>query len=325
MKKTTQKIVIATVMCLFSLVAGFSATIAWFSFNTSVAASGFTMKIARVGSLIDTISFHEFVGYSDDERSAYGFNPTPAGRITVDSSNLIATYSGAGYPTMANFSMDEPSNPLLMILKAKGSGIEKITAVTEFPYIADQEPQSVDYTVATYGALNPSSYSDGDLIKVESDSNHNNGATVYQYNVPATGDPYYTLYWMGLTIGGTHPLSSIVEFHSFSFNYNPATTNLSSGDVYDYAGSIEGNCSYIPISSSGFTSANRTSFISFSGSSTVFENDVDVFNDVTSDNTYIGIVIDYNVDSLAYIYGHFLGSEVLDEDLAFACDWTMVL
>ena len=63
MKKNKKniKILTATSMCIFSLVAVFVATFAWFATNNSTSATGLTVKVATPGVTLSNIEIHRCI------------------------------------------------------------------------------------------------------------------------------------------------------------------------------------------------------------------------------------------------------------------------
>ena len=123
-------------------------------------------------------------------------------------------------------------------------------------------------------------------------------------------------------IAATHnPLSSIIQFKSFSYaSNNTGITGISSFDTtdqtYNYAlSSLNGSNHFVNLTLSG-------NELVYSG----FDNETDFFNATTGNIKYVAIVFDYYQDALEYIYNFYLGDEVLDnETLSFDCDWTTLV
>ena len=66
---------------------------------------------------------------------------------------------------------------------------------------------------------------------------------------------------------------------------------------------VSTNRTYMPIQSSQLANNNRASFVSFNAQGEpVFANSVDLFQGSTRGYSHLGIVIDYYVESLEYLY-----------------------
>ena len=77
---------------------------------------------------------------------------------------------------------------------------------------------------------------------------------------------------------------------------------------------------YVPVSSNF---GNSASFVSFTNDTPNFEGKATVYAGPTANYTHVGIIIDYDLDSLEFIYSYFLGHNYLNDGLGFKCDWNM--
>ena len=304
-------------MTVFTLLAAFTASYAWFSSITKQETDADSFPIRKAESSISSISVHDFYGMTADE-SEFGFNPTANHVISWDSH---AGEDTVGF-TMGKYSLDDPHHPVLFLFTLNG-GAECIKFETDSTYLAQDEPTHT-VTVATYSAL-AESYAEKTIIKVEADEKHAGVGTKYKYS---SGE--FELVWMELS-EDNNPLSSVVMTHYFLFTDDPRD---SQGDYQVKTGNLmvddgEGNKvstseTYVPLTSSSFTSSNRSSFVSFD------ENWEPTFNDFayafegnTTGYTHLGIVLDYYADSLEYISYYFLGHNYLNEGIGFVCDWAL--
>lgn len=109
------------------------------------------------------------------------------------------------------------------------------------------------------------------------------------------------------------PLSSIAKFYAKSYEDEKAFLADCSNN-YTYA-------------TSAIESWNESKFVSVSenqGSFTVTSNDYANILDVTEGTvSVVAFVIEYNVDAINYISSYYMGKEFMNEDLPFACDWTL--
>ena len=315
--KTTLKIAAATSVTIFSLAATFSASMAGFATLQKQSYDANSLPIRKTESSISGISVHEFYGLTAD-KSEFGFNPTAHHTITWNSHSGSDT---TGF-TMGKYSTDDANHPVLFIFALNG-GPETIKFATDSIYLAHREPES-SVTVATYADLQ--TYAEGTIIKVESDENHHNVATKYEYT-----NSTFELKWIELT-AENNPLSSAIMTHYFLFADDPTD---STGNCQIKTGNLmvddgEGNKvsqskTYLPITSSSFTSANQASFVTFNSNwEPSFTDSISVYDGNTTGYTHLGIVLDYYPDSLEYISSYFLGHPLLNSGLGFVCDWTLV-
>ena len=118
--KKNIKVFAATGMCLFSLVAVFAATIAWFTMNNSVGASGMTIKVKTPGVSFSSIEVHRCISNQcTDSQLVFYETGTPISDGTPES--LLAMEE---YGDFVN------SDPILILFNAEGSLSLKVTVST---------------------------------------------------------------------------------------------------------------------------------------------------------------------------------------------------
>ena len=128
----------------------------------------------------------------------------------------------------------------------------------------------------------------------------------------------------GVELAATNnPLSSVVEFYSFTYSSTTSDpTSLSSRTK-----TVDGT-QYYSLGTSEFVSGqNNSSFVDINNGefTGTFNSEVSVFEGSTIGKEYIGIVVDYYAESLEYIFSHYMGNSLLDNEITFACDWEMNL
>ena len=165
---------------------------------------------------------------------------------------------------------------------------------------------------------------------VVDDEEHGDASTIYQYK-DATAS--FDMVWCDLgnvAQGETNPLSSAVEFHTFTFSTSlndmkeTRDVNFETFDDvaqdYNYSKHTNENCIAIP--TADFTNSNRHSFTNFTDDETFeFSKDLNVFRGDVTGVTYIGVVVNYDKTALEYIFSRNLGNEALNNGLEFKCDW----
>ena len=91
--KNNIKILTATGLCLFSLVAVFVATIAWFTLNNSVGASGMTIKAKIPGVSLSSIKVHRCISNQcTDSQLVFYEDGTPVSNGTPESLLAMEEY-----------------------------------------------------------------------------------------------------------------------------------------------------------------------------------------------------------------------------------------
>ena len=192
----------------------------------------------------------------------------------------------------------------------------------------------VSRSYASYAALDTQSNrlpsNDGKYFLVIDDEEHGDAATMYKY-IDATAT--FDMVWCDLgnvAYNETNPLSSAVEFHTFTFT-DDLEDMIVTRDVdvetfndvaQDYSYSTQTNKSCIAIPTASFTADNRHGFTSFTDDETFsFSKQLNVFRGDVTGVTYVGVVVNYDQTALEYVFSHNLGNEALNNGLEFKCDW----
>lgn len=111
--KKNLKIISATAASLFSLVAVFTATIAWFALNHQVDGNGMTVKAKANGPLYSSITIHRCI-ISECTSDKFVFNKTAEVAGTVNP--VTGQITGLGKAIeMDQYSDINPSQPILIL------------------------------------------------------------------------------------------------------------------------------------------------------------------------------------------------------------------
>ncbi len=289
------KIAAMTSMTVFSLLAVFTGTLAWFNANRLVNNSGTDFNVQSMSGRLSSITFHKLASKTRDASSgdatSFTFNSDPDGTITYDWSSSDATFEAtAEGDTSIALDTYEPLNreqPLLLIFHLD------------------------DAYTPTDGSLyiNATAEADGFLGKKNSDATPMYSLTSEDviYKTATVDAVTYYYYW----------LSSVVQFYNLTF----ANDTLS----YTYALTSEYATSQgIPL----LTNNGKFATADNEQDTCSFTNEVSMYSS-TSGTTVknIGIVIDYYPDAIEYIYSTYLGNTTLEDTydgfLRFWCDWSM--
>lgn len=138
--KTTTKIICATCVTIFSLLAVFSGTFTWFT-----AKRALTLKddpsfgVVRTETSIHSIKFFPYLGRTTSDPDAtnqyFGFDPNPSCTIGVDNGTASITQGTANF-TLGKFYITDPHHPLLMLVEVDGPDAI-IELETESTYITN--------------------------------------------------------------------------------------------------------------------------------------------------------------------------------------------
>ena len=203
-------------------------------------------------------------------------------------------------------------------------------------------------TYASYTALNAiksglTADDDGKYYRVITDNTHGNISTIYKYN---GSSEVFEMVWIDLgdsEKSQTNPLSSVVEFHHFTFSeltlgalensqtvvaehYNDATETFTYGNPAttnrQEATPETLNCMILPKEDILNNGSNKKSFSNFTSNETFnYHNEVVAFSGNVSSKHFVGIVVNYNSYALEYVFSNNLGHDALNSGLVFRCDW----
>lgn len=291
-------------MAIFSLLATFTASFAWFTAIREKTNDADNFSIRDVEGNFKAIYFHELSSKITDPDTKkvtdYIFNTNYSGKITYNWQTKTANYSGDTSVQLDAYSPLNPQHPLLMVMELTDShdclfdGDVTVTAKTDF--------------AGFLGARD------------------NEGAPVY--NLKGNG-VYKTIednYFFAL--------SSVVNFYSvdtstelYNKDGNSQNTTLknatySISSLWSRENSIAAkeedenavvpDCCFTTINNSDDTSSfktNPTIYTSKAGRTV----------------KYVSIIIDYYSDAVEYIYSTYLGNVVLESEfgytLNYICDW----
>lgn len=289
--KKNLKIVGATSIALFSLVAVFTATIAWFALNDTVGAKGQAATIKITDLQFEQMTIHKYLGsnkigedenhFFDQKVSAtFTFNPTGRKTTFKDADGKLDNSFNKDYAYMGEYSPDKPRHPLLALIK-----------FTE--PIKTSAARNVAVSVTTEHHFLCDTNDNGSFMEPLDDDNN--------------------------------PLSSVVQFSASSFlnltsnstaYVNPETS--ASTNAYNFA---------VPSSYLHFANITVDADGALNYANKSWVNELSLIN-VNDGSTvlYIAVIIDYYDLAFEYIFNKYLGNPYLEQDhIPFNCDWTMVI
>ena len=292
-KKNLLNIIAMTSMTIFSLASVFAGTISWYSANQNYDNAGGSMPVGLIRNCVSRISFHAQVGSKSvtlDETTTdyYLFEKEDYAYITIDESNNVSNLT---FNTESGAYKDWNAKPVG----------EKTATLSKYSLLSQDHPLLILFDVIPYTVEDPS--------KIILDFRTNSGYLGNAGTIQRTGNP----------------LSSVVEFHSFGLTsalpsggpYRSETQDYS--DTYQY-GAVR-NITYDKKWAD--VQDNETVNFDADGLINLFSNLDGSGNPSSTIYTQIGVVMNFSIASLEYIYNRFLGEEVLESDIFFDWDWTM--
>ena len=288
-QKTSLKFVCAIAMSLFSLVALFVGTFAWFQSCRTQLANGDSFGVDKIVGKFSKVTFHTLNSKevaSDPDDTLFHFNSNPVGTITYDWDSNSFSSTGNTAIQLEEYQPLNPEQPLLLLIELTDN-----------------------YNTSTDGLVSVTAYVDSTLTTGflgERDSNND------PVNDLSEGDgiistisnkPYY-------------PLSSVTQFYAKSFELNLDEDDVDLNDYFNYrvGDTSKPTNNFVTVNNSNETT-------NFNPSITIYQspNNIKV--------NYVALIIDYFPDAIDYIYSTYLGDPTLEDEyeysLSYICDWTM--
>lgn len=289
--KKNLKIIAATSMAIFSLLATFTASFAWFVSRIEEGDDIDDFVVRTTSGKFKSLTFHTLNSKSMHdtyEESTFSFNKEALGTISYDWTTTSFSYSGNTNPALDGYDYLDREQPILMMIElveeydsANGDvvDISLITDLNNQVFIGERDETD---STPLYDLLDTTYIVDtGTVVRDEQEVSVN----------------YYGL-------------SNAVQFYPIQLSQNDYTT-LNSGDYYTFT-----------------NLSNVKSFVSITNSddSSSFSNTVNIIQ-TSGKVKYIAIIMDYYSDAIEYIYSTFLGDSTLEGTyegfLYFKCDWKM--
>ena len=208
--KARTKIVIATMVAIFSLAASFSATYAWFAMNLSVQATGMQIRLNNEGTILTMMTIHrcnlsasndsKLVFYSDAAISVSSSGVTTS-TLTMDNySDLNRTQ-----PVLILFTLTNGTKEADVTVSAKSDNenyVSTITAdnISSFPFSTAVAFKSASFTSESFPFDNVQISSLNQSSAFVTITNHSYGGYSSQINLFAGSDASKTIKYVAVVM-----------------------------------------------------------------------------------------------------------------------------
>lgn len=324
-RKKTVSVIAATAMSLFSLLAVFSATIAWFAMNKNVDGNGMEIGVARISGHLQNVYIHSF-NSANSNQNTYSFNKTPLASFSYSWENrrMVADQGNPSSWNMGDFTSLDKDHPLLMLfafdkdyasttvgdMYIKGittvGGDSLVTTTVNGSletsgggFLGARNAQGAPFYTLPQTQVKDAEHPESILIKRDPVYNDQGQQATYQDGTLKYND-YYAL-------------SSVVTFKNQTFS-NSAYETFSSG-------------SYLSFTRSALQSDESFTTINNATDKYVFNQTPYLYKSDGSETVkYVALIIEYSPEAIGYIYSTYLGDSGLnkyDSLLRFNCDWSL--
>ncbi len=310
--KLNLKIIAATSMCVFSLFALFSGTIAWFNVTQAATDNANNMGVKPLAGKLKGVYFHELSSKAIDPdtkvASSFTFASAYSGKIEFDWETKTADYDGNATVNLSQYTPLDPEHPVLMVFEMsegysiRGDGELTITAKTD-----------VTGFLGARSANNAPFYSlDGNGVYYSEVNSSDASKTDYYYAMSSVAKFYCT--------------DSSAELYNKT---NGANTTLIN-PTYAVASLRDKADSKAALAEDENAVVPDLSFVDVNNAAETFtyNQEPTIYTSIANTTVkYISVVVDYYEDAIEYIYSTYLGNTVLegtlDGTLNFLCDWNL--
>lgn len=303
------KIIAATAMTIFSLLATSMGVFAWFVSKVSESNQSDQFKVTDIDGKLKNIYFHQMtskvINPSTTSPISFTFDSEYCGKISYDWDAGTANYSGDTSIDLDDYSPLDAAHPLLLVFE-----LNKAYDVTVDGNILIKAITSVDDFIGTRGANNAAVH---------------NLKTDYYEAKPNAQDAEKTDYFYALSsVANFYCSDSSSELYNKNNNVNTTLINT----TYTIANMQTREASIAAKATNPNANVPDLSFtvIDNSDDSTDFNQQPILYtSNANTTVKYISVIVDYYADAVEYIYSTYLGNYTLEtefgSELHFVCDW----
>ena len=241
--RTNLKVIGATTLCIFSLSTAFTATLAWFQFNSNAPVTGMNVRVSLGETDLSQLTVHR-CDLSNSTSTRLKFYEDP--EVIVEGHGSVVVASGV---QMDNYSTLNQSQPVLLLFTFSEEIYEDdltITATTEHATfttsLTEQNVSNFPFSsTVTFKCMKFSSndfpFSGFDLVDGNEDPLYSSASFV---TINGTGENATYTYNASQTLfdGASH---TRITYLGVILDYYPAAIEYIKGHTNDYAGIVLGN------------------------------------------------------------------------------------
>ncbi len=294
------KIISATAVSIFSLLAVFMGTIAWFSANRLVNGDNKNINVLTPSGIFKQLTFHKLVSNPYDDE-LYSFNQTPVGTLVCNdwvkkTVKYTPTDESIETVQMDRYSILEHRHPMLLLIE-----LDKAYDISNFNITLSA------YT-DTIGFVGDRSLKEAESLVLNTTSN------------PLSSIVHFATY--GYTQNalnatkGTYSSTSVYQFPK------PIEENKSEDIEGDYKAFTDFEVSD---ENNEIIEIDFHKQFDFYVSNEDTSRNVKTNTDTTTEIKYLPIIMDYYDSALEHIYNTYLGESILEQDLSYTWDWELKL
>lgn len=323
-RSSSLRFVCAIAMSMFSLIALFVGTLAWFQSYRFRQAQSDDFGVESLHGKFKKLTLHQLLNEGDNtdtfmtDGSSIRFDKTPFASATYNWETKEMNKVGmSNAMLMGEYSPNYQSAPVLMLVEL----MQSYLISNDNSYEVKASITRPDQESGTYESDMVAFRRRYGLSSTETEPNYIGREPGYDFEKDASNKENPT------PKDFDNPLSSVIRFYSTSYANDDALSAITTQTAYQITkASLDKNNDDVPDEGHFFSMTigndGSTTYNGDFNESTVFFS-----ADVGATVKYIAVIFDYYKEALEHIYNINLGNEVLDSDtpILFACDWNMVM
>lgn len=288
-------------MAIFSLLATFSATFAWFVANRKTTDSVDSFEVVAKHGKFNRVSFHTLASKTIRDsyyESTFNFNKSEYGSLTYDWETESFVPDKNTNLSLVGYDNLDHEQPVLMLVELDKEYDSATDSTVKINLTLNNDAPGVFIGERNESQENAYNLSDSTLIYGTGTEIRNNKEITVNY----------------------YGLSNAAKFHVIQYSANDFNAAFDSSDNYSFT-HLDNQKSFVNITHTSNDSNSSTS------DSSTYSNKITPLIETSGKAKYIAIIVDYYSDAIEYTYSTFLGDTTLEETyegfLYYKCDWFM--